>query len=115
MLILIPFGSLFHNGASHELAAHATAALFIPVLWYFIGRRLERRGGVLTRPTMIGKVLTISGLTATALVAILIAVSLAFRSDEMVAARLLILSWAIGGILISSKTILHWRIRAATS
>jgi hypothetical protein len=64
---------------------------------------------------MIGKVLMIGGLTAAALVAIFIVVSLAFRSDEMVAGRLLILSWAIGGILLSSKTILHWRIRAATS
>jgi len=114
-LILIPFDSLFHNGASHELAAHGATSIFVPLLWYLIGRRLERRRGVLTRPTMIGKVLMIGGLTAAALVAIFIVVSLAFRSDEMVAGRLLILSWAIGGILLSSKTILHWRIRAATS
>src|ERR1035438_9585385 len=39
-VILIPFGSMFHDGASHELAAHTMAAFFIPVLWYFIGRRL---------------------------------------------------------------------------
>jgi hypothetical protein len=38
-LILQPVHFLFHDGASRELANHATTALFVPLLWYFIGRR----------------------------------------------------------------------------
>ena len=61
------------------------AAFFIPVLWYFIGRRLERRTGLHTRPNMIGKVLMVAGLAVATLVAILIAVSLVVRFGELLA------------------------------
>jgi len=117
MLILIPFDSLFHNGASRELAAHITAAFLIPVLWYLIGRRFDRRTGVPACPSTVGKVLTVAGLAVAglavaALVAILIAVSLVVRFGELLAGRLLILAWAIVGALVSSRTIRGWRVRS---
>lgn len=115
MLILIPFDSLFHNGASRELAAHTTAAFLIPVLWYFVGWRFERRTGVPARPSTIGRVLTLAGLAVAALVAVLIAVSLVVRFGELLAGRLLILAWAIVGALVSARTIRGWKVRATAT
>jgi len=114
-MLILPFDTLFHNGASRELAAHTTAAFLIPVLWYFIGRRFESRTGLSTCPSTIGRVLTVAGLAVAALVATLITVSLVVRFGELLAGRLLILAWAIAGILASSKTIRRWRIRVTTS
>ena len=114
VLVLIPFNSLFHNGASHELAAHTTAAFFIPVLWYFIGIRVERRIGAPTRPTTVGTVLAITGLAVAVIVAILVGGSFVVRFDEMVASRLCMLAWAIFGALASSRSILRWRTRATS-
>jgi hypothetical protein len=71
MLMLIPFDSLFPDGASRELAAH-TAALFIPLLWYFTGRRLEQPTGATARPSTVGKVSMLTVLAVAALVALLI-------------------------------------------
>jgi hypothetical protein len=61
-LVLVPFGSFLHNGASRELAAHTTTAILIPALGFFIGRRLERQSIVTARPSMIGKAYAVATL-----------------------------------------------------
>jgi hypothetical protein len=108
------FRSAFREGASRELASHTATALFVPLLWYLIGRRLDRRRIVRNPPTVVGKVATVTGFVMAALAAVLIVVSLIlrFRFGELLVGRLLILAWAIGGMLVSSSSIRHWRTRA---
>lgn len=111
-LLLVPFDSLFHNGASKELAAHVLGAFSVLPLWYLIGRRLERRTAM-CRASLVVKVSTLILLAAASLVALLIAASLVIRSDEFLVARLLILVWAVASIWASSRSIRLWRIEAA--
>jgi hypothetical protein len=107
------FRSAFRDGASRELASHAATALFVPFLWYLIGRRLDRRRIVHNPPTVVEKVATVAGLVMAALVTVPIvgSIILTFRFGELLVGRLLILAWAIGGILVASSGIRRWRMR----
>ena len=112
-LLLVPFDSLLPNGASKELAAHVLAAFSLLPLWYFVGRRLDRRTAVLARASLVVRILTVSLLAAGSLVALLITASLLIRFGELVAARLLILVWATASIWAASRRLRLWRISAA--
>jgi hypothetical protein len=112
LVILIPFESLFHDGASRALAMYTITALSIPILWYLIGRRLETRTIVRAHFSKARKILTVWGLASAALLlALQIADALIFRFGEMLVGRLLILGWSITGILVFSQSIRHWKLK----
>jgi hypothetical protein len=113
-LLLIPFDAHLRTGAAKELASYSVMALFVPFLWYVVGRRLDRRGGTAApRPSMIRRVLIIAGLLVSAVVAVLMVVALVVRLGEGLTARVLILAWASWGILLCFRAIRHWRTGAA--
>lgn len=112
-LVLRPLDSAFHDGASEELAAHTAAILLIPVLWYFIGRRLEHRTGEAAHRSKVGKISRVAGLAVASAVALL---ALSHASlGEMPVAQILTLAWIIVGIVAASRTIRRWRMRVATN
>jgi lysylphosphatidylglycerol synthetase-like protein (DUF2156 family) len=111
LVILIPFESLFHDGASRALAMYTITALGIPILWYLIGRRLETRTIVRAHFSKARKVLTVCGLAIAALLVLQIAGALIFRFGEMLVGRLLILGWSITGVLVFSRSVRHWKLK----
>ena len=115
LLLLAPFDSLLHNGASKELAAHTLAMFMVPVMWYFIGRKLDRSAPLATRPSIVTKSVTVATMILSSVIAVLIAVSLAVRVTEMLFGRLLILAWAICGISFAVYRIRHWTTKSAAA
>jgi small-conductance mechanosensitive channel len=111
MLILIPFDSVFPDGASRELASHFLEALFIPVLWYAIGRRLDRRMAGPMSASVARKALTWAGLTTACLVTLLITFTFARSLGELFVGRLLILAWGVIGTWICLKMIHRWKMK----
>jgi hypothetical protein len=111
-LLLVPVESLLHNGASKELAAHALSVFLIPVMWYWIGKKLGCPAILSARPSLIVKCMTVATAAGSLLIAALIAVSLVVRVGEMLFARLLILLWAVAGIIYATKRIRSWGAKA---
>jgi hypothetical protein len=114
MLITAPFDSRLHSGVSRELMEHLTTAFCVPVLWFLIGRRFDRRPADPACLSLFRKVLTVAGLTVAALVALLMAVLLIAQFGEFVTGRLFILAWALIGARAALTRIRQWRAETSS-
>jgi hypothetical protein len=68
---VMPFDHWLASGASIEFAIHVVTALYIPLLWYLIGKRLDERGKRKSPPLSRGRnavaVVTLVGLLSIAI------------------------------------------------
>jgi len=111
-LVLAPFGSLLRYGSSCEFAEHVMTAFCIPLLWFPIGRWLERRSVVPARPSMFRRLSIMARLVIAGLGAILVAALLVVQPGEFLVAPLFMLAWALGGALVLSMRIRRWKVGA---
>jgi hypothetical protein len=51
---LLPFRDLLRTGASSELAMHLVTALYVPLVWYWVGKRLDEGFKVKSLPASQG-------------------------------------------------------------
>ena len=109
-LLLFPFDSSLRDGASKELAEHAVMVVFVPLFWFALGKRLDRRGyPSRIRPSLVMRLLVWVGLASVVVTAILILVAMVARIGEIVLGRILILVWATLGIVLWSRAVRRWR------
>lgn len=97
-LTILPFDDLLHNGASKELAMHVVTAMYVPLLWFLIGKRLDRRTTI--KANLVSK--RMRALSVVAMVGLLLAGILmpwAFSEGQRYAMSGLALFWIIGGIV----------------
>jgi hypothetical protein len=52
---VMPFDDWLRSGASRELVLHVVAAIYIPLLWYVVGKRLDERGKRKSAPLSKGR------------------------------------------------------------
>ena len=107
-LTIMPFEHSLSSGASRELALHILAVIFVPLLWYGVGKRLDRRGRTeATTLSRVGKVFTIAGLTALVFIALLMAAALVMGERYTMAG--LSLTWVGCGMLVTWSRLRRWR------
>lgn len=97
-LSLLPFDNRLHTGASSELALHVVTAIYVPLLWFLIGKRLDERPGTGAAP--LSK--SMKAFTITATVALLVAGSWmvwSFGEGQRYTLYGLSFLWIIGGII----------------
>ncbi len=98
-LSVVPFENRLSTGASRELAMHILAALYIPLLWYLIGRWIDKRAGMSTGPLSRGiKTLAVSGLVGLLLLGILLLWS--FIEGQRYTMSSLSLLWIVSGLVV---------------
>jgi hypothetical protein len=71
-LSLAPFDDRLRTGASRDLAMHVATAIYIPLLWFLIGKRLDRRRTIRAAPLSKRR----KGLALVALAGLILAASL---------------------------------------
>jgi hypothetical protein len=113
-LLLIPVQHRLRTGAARELADHLTTVVFVPILWYLIGRRIDRRRVLSVgkaSPSLIEKAFAISGVVVLAVLAtaILVATVFSFGALDYIVLRVFMLAWLATGILVLSRRIRDWR------
>ena len=108
--LLVPFDSGLRDGASKELAEHVVMAVFVPLLWFMVGKRLDQRDRPPSvRPSLTARVLVWVGLVVAIGTAVLMIVALLRRFGEIVLGRILTLAWAAFGIVLWSRAVRRWR------
>ena len=96
-LSLAPFDDYLRTGASKDLAIHVVSAIFIPLLWFLIGKRLDGRGRKNAAALKSRKALAV-----VALAALLFAASVIlwfFAEGQRYMAGALSLAWIFTGII----------------
>lgn len=117
-LSLAPLVGWLNTGASRELAFHFLTALYIPLLWYWIGKRIDRRREIsaapLSKRTRTLAVISISGL---GFLGLLILLNLAI--DQRYTTSILALLWVVFGITAIGfrlpRFATHFRLRKSVS
>jgi hypothetical protein len=97
-LSLVPFDDYLRTGASRDFAMHVLTALYIPLLWFLIGKRVDRRGRM--KPASFSK--RRKALAVVALAGLLLAASLMlwfFAEGHRYTVAALSLAWIISGIV----------------
>lgn len=101
VLSLIPFEGSLPSGASRELALHALTAFYIPLLWYLIGRRIDRRDLKRAGPfSARRKALAVIAITGLLLLSFLPVWS--FTYGQRYAMNGLALLWIVGALIVLS-------------
>lgn len=76
-LVLIPFESQLRTGASRELVWHIVTVICIPLLWFMVGKGLDAPETMkAVRLSKTAKSLTVAGLAALVLIALLMVADL---------------------------------------
>jgi hypothetical protein len=107
-LSLVPFDNYLRDGASRDFAMHVLSVIYTPLLWFLIGKRLDRRARIkaasLSRRRKVSAVAALAGLL---LAANLMLWFLIEGQRYTVAA--LSLAWLLSGIMV-----IWFRLRQST-
>ena len=105
-LSIVPFEDQLRTGASRELAMHILTALYVPLLWYLIGRRIDKRADMRTGPLSKGKkALAVAAVAGLFLVGSLMLWS--FAEGQRYAMSSLSLIWIAGGLVLIGSRLRH--------
>lgn len=106
-LSLVPFEDEFHTGASTEIAMHALTALYLPLLWYAIGRRIDDRSGLGAKPlSKRSKALAVGVFAGLLLLGSLMLWSFAVGQRYTMAS--LSMLWIVSGLVAIGVRLRHW-------
>lgn len=110
-LSIVPFENRLPTGASKELAMHILTSLYIPFLWYLIGRRIDKRAEMRAGPLSRGmKTLAVSGIAGLLLGGSLLLWS--FAEDQRYTMSSLSLLWIVSGLVVIGTRLRHWPKKA---
>ena len=97
-LVLIPFEGKLNTGASIELTLHIVTVIFIPPLWYLVGKDLDARKKVkAVRGLEARKIIALTRLVSVALIGIFILAVYLIRGRSTVNG--LALAWIVYGVM----------------
>lgn len=98
-LSLVPFDEYLRTGASRDFAMHVLTAIYTPLLWILIGKRIDGPGR--TKTTTLSRRRKV--LAGIALAGLLLAASLmlwVFVEGQRYTVAALSLAWILGGIIL---------------
>jgi hypothetical protein len=99
-LTLVPFEDQLRTGASRELALHIVTAMYIPLLWYMVGKHLDTRKQVkAVQRSKTRKALAASSLAALTLIGVFMLAGL--KMGERYTMVALSLVWIGSGIMVA--------------
>ena len=111
--LLIPFNKTLRSGAAQELAQHLATAVFIPIVWFLIGRAIDRRRvrqSNILLPSMFQKMLTTLTIVILGILSGVITVAIVRLGVlEFSILRVLVLAWLATGITVFSRRVRNWR------
>lgn len=96
---LVPFDEYLRTGASRDFAMHVLTAIYTPLLWFLIGKRVDGRASTKTM-TLSRRRKTVAVI---ALAVLLLAASLMlwfFVEGQRYTVTALSLAWILGGIIM---------------
>ena len=105
-LSVVPFENRLPTGASRELAMHILTSLYVPFLWYLIGRRIDKRAEMRAGPLSKG----IKTLAVAAIAGLLLAGSLmlwSFAEGQRYTMSSLSLLWIVSGLVVIGTRLRH--------
>lgn len=98
-LSLVPFDENLRTGASRDFAMHVLTAIYTPLLWFLIGKRIDGRAG--TKTTTLSRSRKALALIALAVLLLVAGLMLWFLVDgQRYTVAALSLAWILGGIVV---------------